>query len=164
VKSIYRQFTDQVAADAARAAPSDPDSMAFAWLSGTWSWREANLEFAGAPYGLSCDGQPFLIYNAAAAMWLLVILDPGAFGILIGQAMRDGATRFSGEITIGGKPVQLRQFWTVRPDKAIEILSERKIDGRWNHWDRSLLRRVTRLTESASHEKRELRKTLPPTP
>ena len=76
-------------------------------------------------------------------MWILVLADPDAFGILIGRGMESGEARFSGDVTIGGQPVRLRQTWRRDEEFAVEIVNERFSDKRWQRWDRSRLVRLT---------------------
>ncbi|MFN0101514.1 MAG: hypothetical protein ACKV2U_05420 [Bryobacteraceae bacterium] len=146
MKSIYRKFTDQIAADAALSASAFTHPSAFAWLLGDWTWCGRPVRFANSDYGVSLDAEPFLIYNAAANMWVLVLADPEAYGILIGLGMRNGEARFTGDVTIEGQSLRFRQTWRRRQDHIVEIENERMVEAqknRWQLWDRALLERVT---------------------
>jgi hypothetical protein len=145
LKSDYRQFTDQLAADASGSASTTPHPSDFAWLVGDWIWQGQPMRFAKTAYGLSCNGDPYLIHNVASSMWILVLADPDAFGILIGLGLRKGDARFTGDVTIDGQPVRLRQTWRRDREFAVEIRNERHHDGQWMLWDQSLLERVTPL-------------------
>ncbi len=137
--SAYRQFTDQIAADASQAAATIPHPPSFSWLAGEWTWLGQPALFAKTLYGVSLNAQPFLIHHAEAGMWILVLADPDAFGILIGCDMLTGEARFSGDVTNGGQPVRLRQTWRRDEEFAVEIVNERFSDNRWQRWDRSRL-------------------------
>jgi len=145
LKSVYRKFTDRVAADAASAAGASPEARAFDWLAGDWRMDDHKVGLAAAPYGIVMlpEGEPFLIHNAAADMWVLVLTDPAAFGILIGLKMVNGAAQFAGDVTIGAQPVRLRQVWRVTGQHTIELTTDRWEDGRWVRWDYALLERIT---------------------
>lgn len=140
MKSQYRKFTDRIAADASRAAA--PLVQSFSWLPGPWLWHARPVSFAPAPYGYSLAGSPFLIHNAASGMWLLVLSDPTAFGILIGLDMRQGVARFTGDVSIDSHSVQLRQTWRRIDDDTLQIENERYTGDHWCLWDRSLLTRL----------------------
>lgn len=77
-------------------------------------------------------------------MWVLVLSDPGAFGILIGLTLRDGLVRFTGDVTIDGSPVRLRQSWRVVNDNEVEVCNERIVDSLWQLWDRGFLSRASK--------------------
>ena len=143
MKSDYRQFTDQIAADASRPASAIPPPSDFAWLAGDWIWHGRPVHFTITDYGLSLETDPFLIHNSASGMWILVLVDPDAFGILIGLGLRNGVARFTGEVTIDGQTVRLRQTWRRNREFAVEIENERQDDGQWRVWDRALLEPVT---------------------
>lgn len=143
MKSAYRKFIDQIAADAARAGTAVPHPPVYSWLDGAWAWQGRPVRFARTDYGISRDGHPFLIHNASTGMWVLVLSDPGAFGILIGLTIRNAQVRFTGDVTIDGQPVRLRQTWRVLNDYEIEISNEREIDSLWQLWDRAILKRIT---------------------
>lgn len=143
MKSEYRQFTDQIAADASRSAGTIPPPSDFAWLAGDWIWHGQPVRIANTVFGLSFNNDPFLIHNAASGMWVLVLADPDAFGILIGFGLRDGEARFTGDVTIDDQPVRLRQTWRRVPVFGVEVLNERFSDGQWQPWDRALLERAT---------------------
>jgi hypothetical protein len=147
LKSEYRKFTDQVAADAANSALADSAANPFSWLAGDWLWHGEPRTFALAPYGVSLQpsNEPFLIHNAASGLWLLVLADPAAFGILIGQAPNAGRARFSGHVSISEQPVELRQTWRRLDEDVVEIENERRDDGFWQLWDRSRLEGVRRV-------------------
>lgn len=119
-----------------------PHPSVFSWLAGDWTWVGRPVRLEVTPYGVSLNADPFLIYNADAAMWVLVLADPDAFGILIGLGMRNGEARFTGDVTIEGKTVRLRQILRRNQEFAVEIENERHSDGRWQCWDRGLLERV----------------------
>lgn len=142
MKSVYRQFTDKIAADASRSVSTLPHPSAFAWLIGEWIWLGDAVHFAGAPYGISLNADPFLIYNAEAQMWILALADPDAFGILLGLGKRNGEARFTGDVTIAGEAVRLRQTWRRRQEYTVEIENERYSEGHWLLWDRAILERV----------------------
>ena len=142
MNSVYRQFTDQIAADAARAAAL-PLPHPFAWLTGAWRWHGQVIQLAATPYGLSHDGQPFLIHNPTSSMWLLVLADPDAFGLLISLGPRAAEARFTGEITIHNSAVPLRQSWLRLSASEVEVTTERQRHGRWQLWERALLERIT---------------------
>jgi hypothetical protein len=144
LKSAYRKFTDRVALDAAHAASAAASVELFSWLTGHWLWRGNPVHFALAPYGISLQpaGRPFLIHNAASGLWLLVLSDPAAFGILIGPEPRAGTARFSGHVTIGRKSVELHQIWRRIDEETIEVEDERRNGEHWQLWDRSRLQRV----------------------
>lgn len=144
MKAAYRKFIDQIAADAARAGVAVPHPPAYSWLAGVWNWHGRCVRFAQAGYGISRDGDPFLIHNASTGMWVLVLSDPGAFGILIGLALRDGLVRFTGDVTIDGSPVRLRQSWRVVNDNEVEVCNERIVDSLWQLWDRGFLSRASK--------------------
>lgn len=165
MKSPYREFTDRIAAQAAAAAPPPAD---FAWLAGRWRWGGKPIRIDATPYGLSVARsgrpKPFLIYNAPAAMWLLVVSDPAAFGLLIGQSMRDGVARFTGDIHLNGEQIQLRETWRLNPDRSLDILYERRLDGTWEIWDRAVLEPAKPRPERAAPAARPTRTTRPPSP
>jgi hypothetical protein len=142
LKSVYRRFTDQIAADASRSASVYPHPSAFSWLAGEWTWSGQSVHFAGASYGVSRNADPFLIHNAETGMWILVLPDSDAFGILIGLGMRNGQARFTGDVTINGDAVRLRQTWRCITGYAVEIENERQSDGDWLRWDLAVLERV----------------------
>ena len=142
MKSVYRQFTDQIAADASRSASKPLHLSPFSWLTGEWIWLGQPVYFANTPYGLSLNADPFLIHNAEADMWVLALADPDAFGILLGLGMRNGEALFTGDVTIAGKAVRLRQTWRHRQEYTVEIENERYSDGQWQRWDRGILERV----------------------
>ncbi|MBI2685437.1 MAG: hypothetical protein HYX27_03900 [Acidobacteria bacterium] len=150
MKSLYRKFTDQVAADAANVTPVHPHRNAFAWLAGEWRWQDKPVRFSTAPYGIALypSGDPFLIHNAASDMWVLVVADPTAYGILIGTAMRRGEARFTGEVTIASRTVQLRQIWRRIDDETVEIENHRFKSNRWQTWDRGLFKKFVPGTNS----------------
>ena len=141
--SVYREFTERIAADASRSVASIPHPSVFNWLAGEWTWLGQPAHFANSPYGLSLNGNPFLIHNADAGMWILVLNDPDAFGILIGLGLRNGEARFTGDVSIAGQPVRLRQTWRLHHEIAVEIENERFSGNAWQFWDRALLERVT---------------------
>ena len=141
--SVYRQFTDRIAAEASRSASAFPVPSGFSWLACEWTWLGQPALFAKTLYGVSLNAQPFLIHHAEAGMWILVLADPGAFGILIGRGMETGEARFTGDVTIGGQPVRLRQTWRRDEESSVEIVNERFSDNRWQRWDRSRLVRLT---------------------
>lgn len=143
MKSDYRQFIDQIAADASRSASTIPPPSDFAWLAGDWIWQGRSVSFSTTPYGLSCKSDPYLIHNAASQMWILVLSDPDAFGILIGLALRNGVARFTGDVTIDDETVRLRQTWRRTGTFTVEIKNERYAEAEWQVWDQSLLERVT---------------------
>jgi hypothetical protein len=142
VNSVYRQFTDQIAADAASAAAL-PQPHPFEWLAGHWRWHGQTIQLAVTPYGLSRDRQPFLIYNPTSSMWLLVLADPGAFGLLISLGPRAAEIRFTGEITIGHAAVVLRQTWRRLSAGEVEITTERQRQSRWQLWERARLEQIS---------------------
>ena len=74
-------------------------------------------------------------------MWIVVLAEPDAFGILIWPAMRDGEPRFTGEATIAGESVRLRQTWLRRDEFSVEIVNERYTENRWRRWDSAFLKR-----------------------
>ena len=137
----YRQFTDQIAADASRSAAAMPPPSDFAWLAGEWRSPEQAVEFANTAYGVSLDGDPYLIHNSASGMWILVLGDPAAFGILIGLGLRAGSARFSGDVTIDDTQVRLRQTLRRVQDATIEIRTEKQLDGNWQLMDLCVLER-----------------------
>lgn len=135
----YRQFVDTIAA--AASVPAGPHP--FAWLAGDWLWHGEPIHFDLAPYGVSRYGVPYLIYNAPAGMWLLAHTGPEAYGLLIGTVPAPGDARFTGELTIAGEDVILRQNWrTIRTGK-VQIDTERKSGAEWTLWERGLLESVT---------------------
>lgn len=142
MKSVYRKFTDRIAADASRPTGTLPRSSEFAWLIGDWTWNGRPARFAAATYGISLKNEPFLIHNTEADMWVLVLADPGAFGILLGRGIRHGEARFSGDVTIAGKSVRLRQTWRFDREFTVEIENERYSDGVWKISEGELLERV----------------------
>lgn len=135
----YRQFVDTIAAAATLPAGPHP----FAWLAGDWVWHGEPFYFALAPYGVSRDGVPYLIYNAPAGMWILAHTRPEAYGMLIGTVPAPGDGRFTGELTIDGEPVILRQSWHTIREGKVQIDTERKSGVEWTLWERGLLERVT---------------------
>jgi hypothetical protein len=145
VKSAYRKFIDQIAADAVRAGAAVPHPPVYTWLAGSWAWQGRPVRFAHTEYGISRDGNPFLIHNASTGMWVLVLADPGAFGILIGLTIRNAQVRFTGDVTIEGEPIRLRQTWRILNDNEVEIRNERMTDSLWQLWDCAILARVTPL-------------------
>ena len=135
----YRQFVDTIAAAATLPAGPHP----FAWLAGDWLWHGEPVHFEIAPYGVSRYGAPYLIYNAPAAMWLLAHTGPEAYGLLIGTVAANGAARFTGELTLAGEPVMLRQLWHPLRDGNVRIDTERKSGADWTRWERGSLERFT---------------------
>ena len=101
------------------------------------------MRFTNAAFGIEIGGEPYLIYNAASGMWLLVLADPDAFGILIGGPTRLAEYRFSGDVTVAGEVVRLRQSWRCVNSTKVEINNERLTSGRWLMWERALLERIT---------------------
>jgi hypothetical protein len=142
VNSEYRQFTVQIAADAAGAAAL-PQPHPFEWLAGDWRWHGEAVHMDLTPYGLSRDGEPFLIHNPTSSMWLLVFADPDAFGLLISLGYRAAEARFTGEISMNNAAVALRQTWRCLSDGEVEITTERQRQGRWQLWERARLERIT---------------------
>lgn len=142
MKSVYRQFTEQVAADAALSAAAVPSPNPFTWLSGVWRWHGAEVRFTTAAYGIRIAEEPYLIHNAVSGMWLLVLADPDAYGLLIGGATRAAEYRFSGDVTIAGKSVRLRQSWHHIEADKVRITNERETSGQWLLWERALLERI----------------------
>lgn len=145
MKSVYRKFTDQIAADAASSASSVPPPPAFDWLAGSWTWSGRSYLYTITDYGISRDTEPLLIYNCAADMWILALAEPQAYGILIGRSMRNGEARFTGDITISGRRVRLRQTWRLIGGNTIEIENERMSGSTWVVMDRAVLERAKRL-------------------
>ena len=125
--SVYQEFTDQIAADASQAVATIPHPPVFSWLG-------QPALFAKTLYGVGLNARPFLIHHEEADMWILVLADPDTFGILIGHGMLTGEARFTGDVTIGGQPVRLRQTWRREAEFS---------DKRWQRWDRSGLVRLT---------------------
>jgi len=119
-----------------------PAPCEFAWLAGEWTSTEHAVSFSNTAYGVSVDGRPFLIHDADSGMWILVLGDPDAFGILIGLGLRAGIARFSGDVTIDGVPVRLRETLRRVQELAIEIRTEKQIDGNWQLMDQCVLERV----------------------
>lgn len=144
LRFLYRRFTEQIAADAARVVTGHPRRDAFAWLNGDWIWCGKPVHFSPAGFGVARkpSGDPFLIHNTVADMWVLVLSDPAAFGVLIGLEMKNGTATFSGDVTVGGKSVRLRQIWRQTSDSTVEI-SNQRFDGRqWEVWSTDLLQRI----------------------
>lgn len=138
----YRTFTEQLAADAARSSRVLHTLNPFAWLSGNWTWHGQTVTFAVAPYGISHESDPFLIYNATVRMWVLAVTDPDSFGILVGLPPKNGRARFSGLVNIAGDMVELRQTWYLLDADNVEIENERREGHVWTLWDRARLERV----------------------
>ena len=143
VNPIYRKFADQIADDAARSASASSHSNAFDWLQGEWLWQEEPVRFETTPYGIARQTSvPYLIHNAPSGMWILALSEPTAFGMLVGLPPKNGEAQFSGDITIDGQSVRLRQTWR-RRENSVEIRNERLEAGQWKRWDLTLLERVT---------------------
>ena len=135
----YRQFVDSLAA--AATVPGGPHP--FAWLAGDWLWQGEPVHFELTPYGVSRFGVPYLIYNTPADMWCLVHTSPEAYGMLIGTVPSGGAARFTGELTLDGRPVLLRQSWQTIREGKVQVDTERRSGAAWELWNRGLLERVT---------------------
>jgi hypothetical protein len=152
VDSLYRQFTDRMAKEAARTASGLACCAGFAWLEGEWTWCGDPVLFESAPYGISIQTgdegpKPFLIHRCDAEMWLLVLSDPTSFGILIGLHSNPESARFTGDVVIDGEPVRSRQTWR-RSEGAVEIEEERMENRRWIA---GLIQRMERPLKSSSH-------------
>jgi hypothetical protein len=130
------------------AAATDPLPSDFAWLSGPWTWQGEPAVFSIEPYGIGIGGEPYLVFHGASGLWVLALAGPGAFGILIGSGMRGKRARFTGDVTVDGAPVRLRQTWRLGPDNAVEIENERQMNREWELWDRSLLKPVRLKADS----------------
>lgn len=161
----YKEFTSRIAAEAARSEESTDLPCDFDWLSGAWIWYGKTGLFAAAPYGISRDAEPFLIYNAAANMWLLTLAGADAYGMLLGSGLIGRESRFTGEMTILGEPVRLRQTWRILDERTVEIETERMAGNLWQRWDRARLTRVSepdhRVATTAPKSRTE--SPLPPT-
>jgi hypothetical protein len=164
LKNVYERFAEKVAADAeyaARAAQPSAERELFAFLEGEWEWelqipatavtprREArgHIRFQRTGYGISAmrpggDPIPFLIYDPFSEMWILVMAEPTAYGILAGLGLRNGRVLFTGEMTLMGVTMRLRQTWIVESDSQIRLLSDEHIDGGWERVDEGSWRRL----------------------
>lgn len=104
------------------------------------------VRFALASYGISIQTakegpKPFLIYRSEAEMWVLVLSDPSAFGVLVGLPPNRGEVRFTGEISLNGQTVRLRQTWHLLDD-AVEIEEDLMENRRWRPSGTRCLERV----------------------
>lgn len=156
---LYLQFVKRIADDAARFAIPEGSAVAFAWLAGHWAWRNEVFQFSVEDYGLSVkphseNKRPFLIHQAFADMWMLVQLEPTAYGMLVGLPMRSGETQFAGDIHVGGRDVRVRQHWR-REEQRVEILHSRMKNRVWSPPVRSWLERLTPV-ENESGERHVL--------
>lgn len=100
------------------------------------------MRFATAAYGIRIADDPYLIHNAVSGMWLLVLADPDAYGLLIGGPSGTGEYRFSGDVTIAGDAVRLRQSWRHIAADKVKITNERLTSGQWLLWEHALLERI----------------------
>lgn len=127
----------------------------FAWLAGDWIWQGQPVTFALAPYGISHDREPFLIFNATVNMWVLALADPDSFGVLVGLPPKNARARFSGQVNISGESVELRQTWHLLDADNVDIENERHEGNLWVLWDRARLTRVQLVPTAPTPSKHE---------